>query len=221
MLESARTRSVDDDKAALQRLAMVENQIEAEGVKDARVLSAMRDVPRHRFVLAEHLELAHADRPLPIGHGQTISQPRMVAIMTALLADLPRGAKVLEIGSGSGYQTAILVSMGFEVHAVELLDVLVEKASQLLDELDLAPATLRVGDGNLGLPEHAPYDCILAAACAAKLPKCWRSQLGRNGRIVAPVEARGGQQLMLWRRKGIRLSRSKIGSVVFVPLVKP
>lgn len=212
---------MDEDEAAAARLTMVAEQIEAEGVTNPRVLAAMREVPRHRFIPENVQRMAHADRPLPIGSGQTISQPRMVAIMTALLADLPAGAKVLEIGSGCGYQTAILVAMGFEVHAVELLPELARRAGALLEELECSPASLSVGDGHLGLPEHAPFDAILAAACARRLPRVWRAQLADGGRIVAPVERRGGQQLMLWTRHGRWLKRRKIGSVVFVPLVKP
>ena len=200
---------------------MVRDQIEAEGITNERVLAAMCHVPRHRFISSKMHRMAHQDRPLPIDYGQTISQPRMVAIMSSLLAGLPKGAKVLEIGSGSGYQTAILVHMGFEVHAVELLDELAQRSAPLLDELDLAPASLTVGDGHLGLPEQAPYDAILAAACARRLPRVWRSQIVDGGVIIAPVERFGGQKLMRWKKEGRRLKRTKVCDVVFVPLVKP
>ena len=170
-----------------QREAMVDKQLVARGISDERVLAAMREIPRHRFVPASKLGLAYADRPVPIGSGQTISQPYIVAIMSSLLSELEEGSKVLEIGSGSGYQTAVLVHMGLEVHAVEILSDLAEASMARLEELELAPASLRVANGQEGLPEHAPYDAIIAAACAKRMPVAWSQQIASRGIIVAPM----------------------------------
>jgi len=202
------------------REAMVDRQLVARGISDKRVLAAMREIPRHRFVPASRLSLAYSDRPVPIGSGQTISQPYIVAIMSSLLSELEEGSKVLEIGSGSGYQTAVLVHMGLEVHAVEILSDLAEESMARLEELELAPASLRVANGQEGLPEHAPYDAIIAAACAKRMPVAWPQQIASRGIIVAPMGRWRGQRLVKWDEKNGALHRSDVCNVRFVPLVR-
>ena len=202
------------------REAMVDRQLVARGISDKRVLAAMREIPRHLFVPASRLSLAYSDRPVPIGSGQTISQPYIVAIMSSLLSELEEGSKVLEIGSGSGYQTAVLVHMGLEVHAVEILSDLAEASMARLEELELAPASLRVANGQEGLPEHAPYDAIIAAACAKRMPVAWPQQIASRGIIVAPMGRWRGQRLVKWDEKDGALHRSDVCNVRFVPLVR-
>ena len=202
------------------REAMVDRQLVARGISDKRVLAAMREIPRHRFVPASRLSLAYSDRPVPIGSGQTISQPYIVAIMSSLLGELGKGSRVLEIGSGSGYQTAVLVHMGLEVHAVEILPDLAETSMARLEELELAPASLRVANGQEGLPEHAPYDAIIAAACAKRMPVAWPQQIASRGIIVSPIGRWRGQRLAKWDEKNGALHRSDVCNVRFVPLVR-
>ena len=202
------------------RKAMVDRQLVARGISDERVLAAMREIPRHRFVPASRLSMSYSDRPVPIGSGQTISQPYIVAIMSSLLSELEEGSKVLEIGSGSGYQTAVLVHMGLEVHAVEILSDLAEASMARLEELELAPASLRVANGQEGLPEHAPYDAIIAAACAKRIPVAWPQQIASRGIIVAPMGRWRGQRLVKWDEKAGALHRSDVCNVRFVPRVR-
>ena len=155
---------------------MVDEQLLTRDIEDQRVLKAMQSVPRHAFVPEGIRASAHMDNPLPIGHDQTISQPYIVALMTQLLAQkVPVGGRILEIGSGSGYQTAILVSMGFEVHCIEVIPELVQPSREALSSIGLEPASMIIGDGHLGMSAKAPFDGILAAACARKLPKAWRN----------------------------------------------
>ncbi|MCS5535667.1 MAG: protein-L-isoaspartate(D-aspartate) O-methyltransferase [Candidatus Poseidoniales archaeon] len=200
---------------------MVDEQLLARDIEDQRVLKAMQSVPRHAFVPEGIRASAHMDNPLPIGHDQTISQPYIVALMTQLLAQkVPVGGRILEIGSGSGYQTAILVSMGFEVHCIEVIPELVQPSREALSSIGLEPASMIIGDGHLGMSAKAPFDGILAAACARKLPKAWRNQLKEGGVIVAPVKRSSGQYLFRWTKKGRALKRENIIPVRFVPLLK-
>ena len=155
-----------------------------------------------------------------VGDPISISQPYIVAIMSSLLGELGEGSKVLEIGSGSGYQTAVLVHMGLEVHAVEILSDLAEASMARLEELELAPASLRVANGQEGLPEHAPYDAIIAAACAKRMPVAWSQQIASCGIIVAPMGRWRGQRLVKWDEKDGALHRSDVCNVRFVPLVR-
>ena len=194
--------------------------IRQRGVRDAALLEALARVPRHRFV-PEHLRAeAYGDYPLPIGHGQTISQPYIVALMTEALALQP-GDKVLELGTGSGYQAAILAEMGMEVYTVEIVAALHEAARALLEELGYADRIhLRLGDGNAGWPEHAPYTGIIATAAPSQIPPALTDQLAEGGRLVIPVGPRGGYQT-LWRitKRGEELHREDLGGVAFVPFV--
>ncbi len=197
---------------------MVAEQIAARGVRDPRVLAAMQQVPRHSFVPAASLEEAYGDFPLPIGHGQTISQPYIVAYMTERLG-LHGDEKVLEIGTGSGYQAAILGLLAREVHTVERIPALAEAARRRLAELGYTNATVHLSDGTLGLPQHAPYDAILVTAAAPEVPHPLLEQLADGGRLLAPVGDRGFQHLERWIRLGDTWQRQVLESVAFVPLI--
>ena len=176
---------------------MVEEQIIGRDVKDARVLDAMRSVPRHLFVPEEYLEYAYIDRPLPIGDRQTISQPYMVAKMTELLSVEP-GMKVLEIGTGSGYQAAILAAMGLRVWSVERVESLAVAAEKKLNALNFTVKVLH-DDGRKGVPDDAPYDRILVTAASSRVEPSWDRQLIQNGRLVAPLNVMTGDQRLLVR----------------------
>jgi protein-L-isoaspartate(D-aspartate) O-methyltransferase len=197
---------------------MVEDQLAGRGIRDARVLEAMRAVPRHLFVPGEMRDLAYADAPRPIGQRQTISQPYIVALMTELL-DLKGDEKVLEIGTGSGYQAAILGKLAKEVYSVERLPELAEKARKLLEALGYNNVHVVVADGTRGLPEHAPFDAIVVTAAAPQVPKPLLQQLADGGRLVLPVGSRDGQILERWIRRGDQWSQERITPVAFVPLV--
>ncbi len=175
------------------RQHMVSDQLERRGVRDPRVLDAMGDLPRHRFVEAK-LTDAYADRPLPIGHGQTISQPYMVARMTELLAPDP-DHRILEIGAGSGYQTALLARLCAHVYAVERIADLARRARSTLGQLHVSNVTLSTDDGTLGWSEHAPYDGILVAAGTPSVPEPYLEQLREGGRLVIPVGKHHYQEL--------------------------
>ncbi|OQB01481.1 MAG: Protein-L-isoaspartate O-methyltransferase [Chloroflexi bacterium ADurb.Bin222] len=193
--------------------------IRQRGVHDAAVLEAMRRVPRHRFV-PEHLRAeAYEDYPLPIGQGQTISQPYIVALMTEAL-ELHPGDRVLEAGTGSGYQAAILAEMGMEVYTVEIVPALYEAARALLAELGYNTVQCRLGDGNAGWAEHAPYAGIVVTAAPTQIPPALPEQLAEGGRLVIPVGPRGGYQI-LWKltKRGGELHREDLGGVAFVPFV--
>jgi protein-L-isoaspartate(D-aspartate) O-methyltransferase len=200
-----------------ERNRMVTEQIAHRGILDPRLLAVMRNVPRHRFIPPDDLAWAYADGPLPIGHGQTISQPFIVALMTDLL-DLTSSARVLEIGTGSGYQAAVLAELSAEVHTVEVIPELARRAEELLKELGYANVHVHLADGSLGWPDAAPYDGILVAAAAPEVPPPLLDQLADGGRLVIPVGGRGFQQLEVWERKGEEYTHGKKISVAFVPL---
>jgi len=199
------------------RKRMVAEQIAARGVRDPRLLAAMESVPRHCFIAAEDLDWAYTDGPLPIGHGQTISQPYIVALMTALL-ELEDTDRVLEVGTGSGYQAAVLGMLVSEVHTVELIPELAAQAERKLSDLGLANVYVHVGDGSLGWPKSAPYDGILVAAAAPSAPQPLLDQLVDGGRLVVPVGSRGYQKLEIWRRSGEKFDHLDGIPVAFVPL---
>jgi protein-L-isoaspartate(D-aspartate) O-methyltransferase len=196
---------------------MVATQIEARGIKDKRVIEAMRRVPRHLFVPEDLRARAYDDEPLPIGEGQTISQPYIVAFMTEAL-ELRGREKVLEIGTGSGYQTAVLAELAREVYTVEILGSLSARAETLLGTLGVTHVRFRVGDGSFGWSENAPYDAIIVTAAPAAVPKGLQDQLAQPGRMVIPVGA-GFQELILVRRDERGIHKSNLLSVRFVPLV--
>ncbi len=185
---------------------------------DPRVLDAMRRVPRERFVPEESRDLAYGDYPLPIGEGQTISQPFIVAFMTDLL-DVQPGQVVLDIGTGCGYQAAVLAEMGAVVETVEIVSVLAAAASRTLDGLGYARVRVHTRDGHAGLPEQAPFDRIIVAAAPGRVPPALLEQLANGGRLVIPVGGRYGQQLLLIDKDETgRLSERRTLPVAFVPL---
>jgi len=201
-----------------ERERMVETQIIRRGIRDERVLSAMRSVPRHKFIDVEALEWAYADGPLRISCGQTISQPYIVALMTDLLAVEP-AHRVLDVGTGSGYQAAILGELGAEVHTIERHADLAKTAEGQLDVLGYQNITVHTGDGTQGLEDHAPFDRILVAAAAPSVPQPLLDQLADGGRLVIPVGSRFSQTLEIWKRKGDKFQRKSNIPVVFVPLI--
>jgi protein-L-isoaspartate(D-aspartate) O-methyltransferase len=208
------------DEAAhiLERNRMVDDQLIWRGIHDPRVLEAMRSVPRHSFVPDEYLDMAYQDCPLPIGSGQTISQPYIVALMSESLA-LKGSEKVLEVGTGSGYQAAILAKLAGEVHTIERHTSLAEQARRVLESLGYDNVCIHVGDGSKGLPEHAPYQAIIVTASAPKVPRPLLEQLDEGGRLILPVGDRwGGQTLQLWERHGDKYDHEAILAVAFVPL---
>lgn len=201
-----------------ERLDMVEFDIEARGLSNQDVIEAMRNVPRHKFVPQEFVELAYSDHPLPIGYGQTISQPYMVAWMTELL-ELSEEEKVLEIGTGSGYQAAVLSELGYvEVYSIEIIDELAETAKSRLIELGYDNAHIIQGDGYFGWEEHAPFDAIIVTAAPDHLPQPLVTQLAEGGRMVIPIGPQGGiQTLWVFEKEGPDLTAKNMGLVTFVP----
>jgi protein-L-isoaspartate(D-aspartate) O-methyltransferase len=206
------------DSFRMERLQMVARQIEARGVRDPRLLDALRRVPRHEFVAAEYRHAAYEDHPLPIGHDQTISQPYIVAYMTELL-HLQGHETVLEVGSGSGYQAAVLGLLARQVHTIERYPPLAEQARQVLERLAYPNVQVHLGDGSNGLPAFAPYDAILVAAAAPKVPQPLLDQLADGGRLILPTGPFGQQSLELWQRHGATFKHHAVLAVAFVPLV--
>jgi protein-L-isoaspartate(D-aspartate) O-methyltransferase len=200
------------------REAMVENQIIARGITDARVLAAMREVPRHAFVPEKFLSEAYEDHPLPVGEGQTISQPYIVALMTSHL-ELSGKEKILEIGTGSGYQAAILAKLANEVHTVERIPELAARAEETLNALGIKNVIVHTGDGSLGWPAAAPYDRIIVTAAAPAVPAELTCQLKPGGRLIIPVGERWSQMLEEWERTDAGLEKRDVLPVVFVPLL--
>ena len=204
---------------AFTRRMVVEDQLIRRGIKDGLVLDAMEKVKRHAFVDDYLRTRAYEDHPLPIAEGQTISQPYIVALMTELLA-LKGGEKVLEIGTGSGYQTAVLAELAKEIYTVEFFRSLAEKAKTVLAAEGYSKIRFRTGDGAAGWPECAPYNAIIVTCAAQETPKALFEQLADNGRLVAPVGAEGAQRLMLYTKTGDRIEEKFILEVRFVPMLK-
>lgn len=200
------------------RERMVTEQLIWRGISDPRVLEVFRKVLRHKFVPPTLQDIAYSDHPLPVGEGQTISQPYMVALMTEKLG-LTGDEKVLEIGTGSGYQAAILLELAREVYSVERYKTLADKAEEILKELGYKNIKIKVGDGTIGWEEHAPYDGIIVTAGAPDIPKSLLSQLNENGRLVIPVGGRFSQVLTLVEKKKDRFTTQDICGCVFVPLI--
>jgi protein-L-isoaspartate(D-aspartate) O-methyltransferase len=200
------------------REEMVATQLEARGIRNRRVLQAMREVPRHLFVIPSHRDRAYDDTPLAIKEGQTISQPYMVAWMTELLR-LEGDETVLEIGTGSGYQTAILARLSRFVYSIERISSLAQTASERLRELGIENVRVMVGDGTKGLPEHAPYQAIMVTAGAPDVPPLLVEQLAEGGRLVIPVGGASMQMLTVIEKKDGKIVTHKEGFCVFVPLV--
>ena len=208
----------DDTNFSEQRNQMVQWQLRARGVTDEGVLAATLSVPRHLFVPPSRRGAAYEDSPLPIGEGQTISQPYMVALMTELLA-LTGSSRVLEIGTGSGYQAAVLAEIAAEVWTVERFPDLADRARKLLEGLGYGRVHVVVGDGTLGWPEEAPYDGIIVTAAAPAVPSALTAQLAPGGRLVIPVGSREVQWLRLVTRTEEGLRQRDVLECRFVPLI--
>jgi protein-L-isoaspartate(D-aspartate) O-methyltransferase len=196
---------------------MVEQQIEARGISDPATLAALRTVPRHEFLPIRLRSEAYADYPLPIGHGQTISQPFIVAFMTEAIRPQP-DEKILEIGAGSGYQAAILAQMGTQVYTIEIVEPLAEMARQTLERLGYKNARVKSGDGFGGWPEHAPFDAIIVTCAPDKIPAPLVEQLRDGGRMIIPVGSGMNQELVLLRKKGDKIEKQSVLPVRFVPM---
>jgi len=197
---------------------MVELDLEGRGIADIRVLSAMRTVPRHEFVLHDYVRSAYADHPLPIGHGQTISQPYVVARMTELLR-LKQGDRVLEVGTGSGYQAAILAELTDQVYTVEIIADLYRRSNETFQRLGYTQIKTLNADGYYGWQEFAPYDAIIVTAAPDQIPQPLIQQLKDGGRLVVPIGPPGGYQtLWLITKQGGKVLSSRVMGVAFVPL---
>lgn len=202
------------------REEMVRRQIAARGIRDPDVLGAMRTVPRHRFVPERYVDQAYEDHPLPIGYGQTISQPYIVALMTEAVKVEP-GDRVLEIGTGSGYQAAVLAELGAEVYTVEIIPDLAERAERQLREAGYTDVHVRAADGYFGWEAHAPYDAIVVTAAPDHLPQPLVNQLKDEGRLVIPIGPPGSYQtLWLYEKRDGELDAYSMGAVLFVPFVR-
>jgi protein-L-isoaspartate(D-aspartate) O-methyltransferase len=210
-------QSAREDPDAARRSRMVETQLVSRGVRDPRVLSAMRKVPRHLFVDRAQHEQAYEDHPLPIAASQTISQPYIVALMTELLW-LPPRARVLEIGTGSGYQSAVLGEIAAEVYSIEIVPDLARAASEKLKGLGYANVTVKEGDGYRGWPEHAPFDGIIVTAAPEQIPEPLVEQLAPGGRMVIPVGGFFQELKVFTREKDGRVTEKDIIPVRFVPM---
>lgn len=208
------------NELAQARNEMVQKQLKARSITDERILEAMREIPRHLFVRKELWRSAYNDRPLPIGHGQTISQPYIVAYMIQALQLPPDNqAIVLEIGAGSGYQAAILSRLAAKVYGIERIAPLAAQAQQVIEALGIDNVEIKVGDGSRGWPEHSPYDAIITAAAAPEIPAPLTTQLKEGGVLVAPVGPRWQQELLRVHRREDRITQERLVPVAFVPLI--
>jgi protein-L-isoaspartate(D-aspartate) O-methyltransferase len=204
--------------SVLARQTMVEEQLKGRGIKDQRVLDAFLEVPRHKFVEEYMKYKAYDDYPLSIGYGQTISQPYMVAIMTETLSPKP-GETILEIGTGSGYQAAILSRLCSTVYTIERISALASRARKLLDELGYFNVHISVGDGTIGLPQHAPYDGIIVTAGAPHVPEALMAQLNEDGRLVIPIGDQSIQDLKRITKTKSGVKEESMGGCRFVKLI--
>ncbi len=208
----------EEQKFALKREIMVSSQIEAAGIMDKRLLEAMRKVKRHLFVPLEYKQMAYEDHPIPIGHGQTISQPYIVALMTELLA-LKGSERVLEIGLGSGYQAAILAELAKEVYSIEILEPLAAASQKLLKESGYQNVYVKITDGFSGWIEQAPFDAIIVTCAPEDIPEPLIGQLAEGGRLVIPTGT-FLQELRLVEKINNKISIRSIVSVRFVPMIR-
>ncbi len=197
---------------------MVAEQLQGRGIRDERVLAAFHDVPRDLFVPPERRIEGYEDHPVPIGEGQTVSQPYIVAMTIEALA-LKGHERVLDVGAGSGYQTALLSWLAREVYAIERIDALSVRAAETLAGLGMTNVQWRAGDGTLGWPEAAPFDGICCGAGGPVVPQAWLDQLADGGRLVIPVGGREVQELLLFTRRGDHVARRKLCDCRFVPLI--
>jgi protein-L-isoaspartate(D-aspartate) O-methyltransferase len=208
----------DTDQYAPERRRMVESQIRNRGISDERLLDAMLRIPRHEFVAEEFRSQAYGDHPIPIGESQTISQPFIVAVSLQSLA-LTGSESVLEVGTGSGYQTALLAVLARTVYSIERFASLAQSAETILAKLGLNSVRVVVGDGSRGLLEFAPYDAILVSAAAPNLPRALLDQLSENGRMVIPVGPQHAQELKLIRKQDGKVTMQVLEGCRFVPLI--
>lgn len=206
----------DNNVYAQKRWEMVETQIISRGIRDSKLIRAMLKIPRHKFVPENLRDIAYGDNPLPVGIEQTISQPYIVALMTELLR-LNSGEKVLEVGTGSGYQTAILAEMGCKVYTIEILEPLSEKAQQVLKSLGYEDIHYKIGDGYRGWPQFAPFDAIIVTAAPDHMPQPLIEQLNTNGRMIIPVGAQY-QELLLIKKTDKGTDMKTVTPVRFVPM---
>jgi protein-L-isoaspartate(D-aspartate) O-methyltransferase len=210
-----------EDAYALARQRMVRDQLLApgRGITNSRVLAVMGKVPRHEFVPRSWRELAYADQPLPIGHGQTISQPFIVAFMTERLEPKPTD-RVLEIGTGSGYQAAVLGGLVAEVYSIEIIEDLANEAAANLKRLSYTNVHVRAGDGYQGWPDKAPFDAIIVTCAPEKVPQPLIDQLKDSGRMIIPVGSGWDQELVILNKRGAKLERQSVLPVRFVPMTR-
>lgn len=207
----------EENQFTQKRSRMVDEQIAPRGIEDQAILTAMRKIPRHKFVPEDMVDLAYEDHPLPIGYGQTISQPYIVALMTQAIDPKP-GQRVLEIGTGSGYQAAVLAELGVEVYTIEIIPELAQQAAQRLDELGYTNIHTLNADGYFGWQEFAPFDAVLVTAAPDHLPPSLANQLIEGGRLVIPIGPVGFlQTLWLFEKDGGELQATNLGGVTFVP----
>src|SRR5262245_37875874 len=217
--EKSATTTQAGDKYAAARQRMVKTQLEGQDITDQRVLESMGKVPRERFVMSGWEDRAYEDTALPIAEGQTISQPCVVALMTQL-AEVKPGDRVLDIGTGSGYQAAVLAEMGASVWSIEIVPKLAEAATKRLAGMKYETVQVRCGDGYRGWAEHAPFAAIILAAAAPEIPKPLVEQLAVGGRLVMPVGEEGGTQelVVITKRKDGSVERKSVALVAFVPM---
>lgn len=208
-----------NDKYQKVRQRMVREQIVARGITNQRVIQAMINVPRHLFVPEAYERMAYEDRPLPIGEGQTISQPYIVALMTDLLDPEPN-MKVLEIGTGSGYQAAVLAEIVKEVYSIEIVDVLGRIAKDLLIDLGYKNIYTKIGDGYKGWPDKSPFDAIIVTCAPTDIPEPLENQLKEGGKMIIPLGGSIVQELILFEKKDGKLIKKSVAPVRFVPMVR-
>jgi len=203
---------------AVRRESMVSDQIINRGIRDKDVISAMRNVKRHLFVPDRYADQAYKDRPLPIGHNQTISQPYIVALMTELL-ELDKTDKVLEVGTGSGYQAAILANIVSEVYSIEIVEPLAKRAKETLNRQGYNNVHVKIGDGYKGWEKYAPYDAIVVTCAPSDIPAPLKEQLAEGGKLVIPVGGAYVQRLVLLKKKHGKIKKEHITGVRFVPML--
>lgn len=211
------SQDTGNDKYEALRVRMVQKQIKDRGIKNPKVINAMLDVPRHLFVPKEYRDQAYEDHPVPIGEDQTISQPYIVALMTEVL-DLNKTSKVLEIGTGSGYQAAVLAEIADSVYSIEVSETLGTGASKLLDSLGYKNIIVKIGDGYKGWEEHSPFDAIIVTCAPSHIPQPLKDQLKDGGTMIIPVGEGNSQELDLLKKKNGKLKKRDIVPVRFVPM---
>lgn len=219
IFQSFSAYSQDSDRYVNVRKRMVRDQIIARGINDQKVIQAMINVPRHQFVPNSYERMAYEDQPLPIGDGQTISQPYIVALMTQTL-HLDENMKVLEIGTGSGYQAAILAEICEEVYSIEIIENLGLKAKKKLENLGYNNVKIKIGDGYKGWKKYAPFDAIIVTCAPTDIPKPLKEQLAEGGRMIIPIGGSIAQELVLLEKKDGKLTEKIVAPVRFVPMVR-